>query len=121
MSDDIDEAKIAVVPELHDSSAYLYDYFKHLTSLSILTLGGVLAISTAAGEAKASKESMIAVVALVGIAALLAFSGTSEIVRQKATGVIKAKWLTFYRVGAPIALSLGVGAFLYLFLKGLPA
>jgi hypothetical protein len=121
MSDDIDEAKVAVVPELEDGSAYLYDYFKHLTSLSILTLGGVLAISTEAGADKTTKGSMIAVIALVGFAALMAFSGTSEIVRQKATGQAKGKWLTFYRTGAPIALSLGVGAFLYLFLKGLPA
>ena len=62
-----------------------------------------------------------AVIVLVGFAALMAFSGTSEVVRQKATGKAQGKWLTFYRTGAPIALSLGVGAFLYLFLKGLPA
>jgi hypothetical protein len=121
MSDDIDEAKVAVVPELDDGSAYLYDYFKHLTSLSILTLGGVLAISTGAGAEGAEKGPMIAVIVLVGFAALMAFSGTSEIVRQKATGETKGKWLTFYRTGAPIALSFGVGAFLYLFLKGIPA
>ncbi|WP_428682050.1 hypothetical protein [Sphingopyxis sp.] len=121
MSDDLDEAKVAVTPELHDGSAYLYDYFKHLTSLSILTLGGVLAISTGTRADGAEKEPMIAVIVLVGFAALMAFSGTSEVVRQKATGKAQGKWLTFYRTGAPIALSLGVGAFLYLFLKGLPA
>ncbi|PQM27549.1 hypothetical protein CVO77_02895 [Sphingopyxis lindanitolerans] len=121
MSDTIDEAKVSAAPGADDADTFLYDYFKHLTSLSVLTLGGVLAISTGTEAAGASRASMIAVVALVGVAALFAFSGTSEIVRQKATGKIKSKSLTFYRVGAPIALSLGVGAFLYLFLKGFPA
>ena len=29
-------------PPGHDAEAMLYDWFKHLTSLSLLTLGGVL-------------------------------------------------------------------------------
>ena len=40
MNDDIDEAKIATAPATGEAASYLYDYFKHLTSLSILTLGG---------------------------------------------------------------------------------
>lgn len=118
MRDDLDQAKVSAAPELGDGATFLYDYFKHLTSLSVLTLGGVLAIS---GRAEASRAAMIAVVALVGISALLAFSGTSEIVRQKTTGEVREKSLKLYRAGAPVALSLGVGAFLYLFLKGFPA
>lgn len=121
MSDDIDEAKVSAAPEMSEAATFLYDYFKHLTSLSVLTLGGVLSISSTGGEAAASRSMMIWVIALVGSAALLAFSGTSEIVRQKVTGDVKSKTLTFYRVGAPVALSLGVGAFIYIFLKGLPA
>lgn len=121
MSDDLDQAKVAAAPEMADGATFLYDFFKHLTSLSVLTLGGVLAISTGADANGTSRASMIAVVVLVGIAALLAFSGTSEIVRQKTTGEIRDKSLAFYRVGAPMALSLGVGGFLYVFLKGFPA
>lgn len=121
MSDDIDEARVSAAPEMGEAATYLYDYFKHLTSLSILTLGGVLAISTGAGAAGTAKGLMVIVVVLVGLAALMAFSGTSEIVRQKITGETKEKSLAFYRIGAPITLLLGVGAFLYLFLKGLPA
>lgn len=41
--------------------------------------------------------------------------------REKVTGKRKDKSIAFYRISAPIALSLGVGAFLHLFLKGLPA
>lgn len=117
MSEDIEESKIA--PATGEAASYLYDYFKHLTSLSILILGGVLAISTDVNAA--SKSSLLLVIALVAAAAILAFSGTSEVVREKVTGKRKEKSLAFYRISAPIALSLGVGAFLQLFLKGLPA
>lgn len=120
MSDEIDGAKVAVVPAIHDGAAYLYDYFKHLTSLSILTLGGVLAISQREGAAPAAAK-MYSVVGFVALAAVLAFSGTGAIVRQQSIGKAPGKWFNpnFYRIAAPAALSLGVGMFLALYLEGL--
>ena len=120
MSDDIDEAKVAVVPAVHDGAAYLYDYFKHLTSLSILTLGGVLAISQQEGAAPTAAK-MYAVVGFVALAAVSAFSGTGAIVRQQSAGKVPGRWFNpnFYRIVSPIALSLGVGMFLALYLEGL--
>jgi len=120
VSDDIDEAKVAVVPAVHDGAAYLYDYFKHLTSLSILTLGGVLAISQQEGAAPTAAK-MYAVVGFVALAAVSAFSGTGAIVRQQSAGKVPGRWFNpnFYRIVSPIALSLGVGMFLALYLEGL--
>ncbi|MBN8843395.1 MAG: hypothetical protein J0H88_09120 [Sphingomonadales bacterium] len=119
MSDDIDEGKVGVEPEKSDGAAYLYDYFKHLTSLSILTLGGVLAISQREGAAPGQAQ-MYAVVILVALAGVLAFSGSGAIVRQQSTGKTPGKWFNpnFYRIASPASLSLGVGMFLALYLKG---
>lgn len=120
MSDDIDADKVGVAPGKDDGAAYLYDYFKHLTSLSILTLGGVLGISQREGAAP-DQAIMYAIVALVALAAVLAFSGSGAIVRQQSTGKAPGKWFNpnFYRLASPAALSLGVGMFLALYLEGL--
>lgn len=121
MSDDVEGSKVSAAPKTDDGATFLYDYFKHLTSLSVLTLGGVLGISQREGSSP-SQATMYAIVACVALAAVLAFSGSSAIVRKKSTGTLAAgKWLNlnFYRIAAPAALSLGVGMFLALYLKGL--
>ena len=120
MSDDVEGSKVSAAPKTDDGATFLYDYFKHLTSLSILTLGGVLAISQREGAAPAAAK-MYAVVGLVALAAIFAFSGTGAIVRQQSTGKVPGKWFNpnFYRIVAPAALSLGVGMFLALYLEGL--
>lgn len=96
--------------------ALLYDYFKHLTQLSLFSLGGVLAL---AGSAQSVRALLIAALLVIGSSALISFSGAGEIVRTRFHGKPTAKYLDFYRISAPILLSLGLGIFLFLFIKTL--
>jgi len=94
----------------------LYDYFKHLTQLSLFSLGGVLAL---AGSARGARGLLIAALMVIGSSAVVSFSGAGEIVRTRFQGKPIARYLDFYRVAAPILLSLGLGIFLFLFIKTL--
>ena len=100
-----------------DGATLLYDYFKHLTSLCILSLGGVLALIP---NARGLKPGLIiAVLVVLGLAALLSFAGTSEIVRARFLNSPLQKTVNMCRVAAPALLSIGVGMFVYLFARTL--
>lgn len=100
-----------------EGTALLYDYFKHLTSLCVLSLGGVLALIP---NAKGLKPGLIfAVLAVLGLAALISFAGTSEIVRARFLKSPLQKTVNSCRVAAPVLLSIGVGMFVYLFARTL--
>jgi len=107
---EIDEEVVAV--ETGDATL-LYDYFKHLTSLCIVSLGGVLALLP---NAKGFPHGLLAAVLVVlSGAALLSFSGAAEIVRTRFKGLPLGKSVDFYRITAPMLLAVGVGMFVYLF------
>lgn len=116
MSDDIEEAE---VPHQHPE-LLLYDYFKHLTSLSLLSLGGMLAMAEKA-KGTESFGMLIAVMATVAFAAICSFSGASEIVASRFRADRKPRQIGFYRVAAPVLLSFGIGGFLYMFAKTMVA
>lgn len=100
-----------------DSTTLLYDYFKHLTSLCILSLGGVLALVPNARSLK--PELIMGVLAVIGFAALLSFGGASEIVRARFLRRPIHKSVNSCRIIAPALLSIGIGMFVYLFARTL--
>ncbi|HEY0148408.1 MAG TPA: hypothetical protein VGB70_05330 [Allosphingosinicella sp.] len=104
-------------PRGPDSDALLYDWFKHLTSLSLLTLGGVLSLSQIAKGDSFYKWGLLGSLIAVGLAAVLAFTGASQIVRSRASSTPLPAGVLAYEKGAEAALALGVGAFLYIFVK----
>jgi hypothetical protein len=97
----------------------LYDYFKHLTSLCIVSLGGVLALVPNAKDL--SRGMIIAVLIVLGGAALISFTGAGEIVRARYRREPLGKSVNLYRIAAPVLLSVGVGMFIYLFTRTLKA
>jgi hypothetical protein len=97
--------------------ALLYDYFKHLTSLCLISLGGVVALIDKAKGV--SPVIQMGVLASIGLAALLSFSGASEIVRAGFHREPLSKYLNACRVSAPVLLSVGLGMFLWIFMKTL--
>lgn len=115
MSDDEHE----IVPIGHDGELLLYDFFKHLTSLSILVLGGVLLVTQAAAPQDVKSWVIIAVLVLVSASGILAFSGSSEIARARSTQTPVRASIQFSRKGAPTLLALGVGMFLSMFVDSL--
>ena len=106
-----------LVETAHDAETLLYDYFKHLTSLCIVSLGGVLALVPNSKDL--SRAAIIAVLAVLGGAALLSFTGAGEIVRARYRRQPLGKGVNLCRIAAPVLLSVGVGMFIYLFSRTL--
>jgi hypothetical protein len=101
-----------------DRELLLYDFFKHLTSLTLLTLGGVLAIAQAADRTDVKPAMLVAVLVVVSAGGICSFVGASEIVKQRYTGA-PSRSLEFYRKAAPVLLALGVGMFLGIYVDTL--
>jgi hypothetical protein len=91
------------LPSKHemDGDGYLYDYFKYLTSLSLITLGGILTVSQMSRAEPVDKPSLLLMVAVLSTAGVLSFVGSEEIVRGKATGKRNERTLRLCRITAP--------------------
>ena len=98
--------------------AMLYDWFKHLTTLSILALGGVLSLAQS-GDADLKKATLVAVVLLIGSAGIAAFTAAEKIMGAVAGGQSLPASVGWLQKVAPALLGMGVGAFLYVFLQAL--
>ena len=116
MSDD--EGKLVGATGENDRELLLYDYFKHLTSLSLLTVGGVLAIAEAVDRSKVEAPGLIAVLLVISVGGICSFLGTGELVKKRYTGA-PSRSLEFYRKAAPTLLALGVGMFLGIYMDAL--
>ena len=71
---------------VHDGDHYLYDFFKYLTSVSLLSLGALftfLGMETAKGVPELAKAAAVLV---LGLAAFMAFFGAEQLVAAKAKG-----------------------------------
>ena len=115
-----DDAEGQAIATRHpDADMLLYDYFKHLTSLSIFALGGILLITqNLAGEA-VDKWKVFVVFGLVSLAGVMAFHGASEVVGAKTAGKAVGKSIYRLRSVAPLVLGAGVGVFLSVFTDAL--
>ena len=102
-----------------DGDLLLYDFFKHLTSLALLTLGGVLIVLKDVDPKDVKPIMVIIDIAVVSLSGILAFSGTSEIAKARYTGGVPGRSIEFLRRATPATLSVGVGMFLALFVDSL--
>lgn len=102
-----------------DGDLLLYDFFKHLTSLALLTLGGVLVIVQKVDPKDVKPFMVIIDIGFISLSGILAFSGSSEIARARFSGAEPARSLEFLRKAAPISLTIGVGMFLAMFVDSL--
>jgi hypothetical protein len=111
----IDDEDSQAKPDIgSDGELLLYDYLKWVTTLSLLTLGGVLSLSQASDiELEHFEIGMVLIpICLAGITAL---SGVDSIVRARAGGAPrKYRPITYMRV-AMAGLGIGTGAFLSMF------
>jgi len=102
-----------------DDEALLYDWFKHLTTVSLLTLGGVLSLSQLAAAQDIKKPILIGVLIALAGAGVLAFSAADQIVRARASGSPLPKQVLILQKAASALLSIGLGAFLYIFVQAM--
>ena len=89
-----------------------YDFFKHMTNLSMITLGGMVTLFGSVFANTQSRGEMLLPMALTALAGIAAFAGQIEMVEWGYRGgkprriAATARWLTPGFYGA------GVGAFL---------
>lgn len=105
-------------PRGTDRVAMLYDWFKHLTTLSILALGGALSLSQS-GDTDLKTSTLVIVVVFIASAGIAAFTAAEKLMRAVANDEPLPPSVGWLQKAAPALLGMGVGAFLYVFLKSL--
>lgn len=98
-----------------DSDLLLYDYFKHLTTLALVALGGALGIA----DERIPRDAMMLVVVCIGMGGGLALMGLLAIVRERVAGRPLPKSARWLRTLSGALFSFGVGTFLALFVRAL--
>src|SRR5689334_11313067 len=106
-------------PPGREADAMLYDWFKHLTSLSLLALGGVLSLSQISDGKEIKTSSLTMVLIFLSLAGIMAFSAADQVVRSRVRGESLTKQVRWMQVTTPAVLGLGLGSFLYVFVKAI--
>ena len=96
----------------------LYDGFKHMTTLSLVTLGGLLSILQA-GEANVRPGILEAIIVLIAVGGIIGFDGQSRILKAELANKPLPNVLKWFRRVAVWSYSLGVGMFLTLFVESI--
>jgi hypothetical protein len=92
----------------HDGDGYLYDFFKYMTSISLLSLGALftfLQMETISGVPPLAIASSVV---LLGLAALLSFNGAEQLVAAKAVGKPLGRTVHVCRKLAPPTYLVGI-------------
>jgi hypothetical protein len=110
-----EEEPMAISPSQDKAELLLYDFLKHLTSLSILVLGGVIIVAKDFDPTDVKPGSILIAMAIISFGGICSFSGSSEIVRARNGGTRPKKSLKYLAQAAPALLALGTGYFIALF------
>ena len=97
-----------------DSENLSYDYFKNLTSLSIVTLGGVLTLSEKVFAEQIEVWQMMTASGLVAASGIVALQCQADIVQMSRGKKATSVWLRHGHRLAPAFFGGGIGAFLTL-------
>jgi len=90
-----------------------YDFFKHMSSLSVLTLGGMLTLSESVLAEIASDRSTYLAMALMALAGATAILAQNELVEWAHRDTPRPKFIARWgRLLTTGAFGAGVGAFL---------
>lgn len=97
-----------------DAGNLSYDFFKGLTSLSILTLGGVLGLSESVFAEQINTLQMLTAGGLVAASGIIALQCQADIVQVARGRKQPTVWLRWGHRIAPALLGGGIGSFLIL-------
>ncbi len=97
-----------------DAENLSYDYFKNLTSLSVLTLGGVLTLSEKVFAEQIETWQMFVAAGLVAAGGIVALQCQADIVQVARGKKAPTSWLRYGHRLAPGLFGGGIGAFLAL-------
>ena len=97
----------------------LYDFAKFLTTLSLLVLGGMLTLSTAARSGDLKLFNIIFVTVAIALAGMAAFVTANALVDARASGREPSAMLPKLMKFATGLLGIGLGGFLAMWLDSL--
>jgi hypothetical protein len=103
----------------HYGETMLYDFAKFLTTLSLLVLGGMLTLSTAARSGDLKLFNLIFVTCAVAFAGILAFVTANGLVDARSTGREPSPMLPRIMKASTGLIGLGVGGFLMMWMDTL--
>jgi hypothetical protein len=107
----------AVLPSSgRDGAMMLYDWFKHITTLSLITLGGILGILQN-GSVDVRPTMLGAIISLVAIAGILGFDGQNRLLVAELESKPLPSFLRWTRRLSMASYGVGVGAFLSLIVE----
>lgn len=89
----------------------LYDYYKHMTTLCLATLGGILSISQIDGFQVAQRDLLIAL-GLISFGGFTALSAMESLIKARLRGRKPSRWVELSRWAVTGGFGLGIGAFL---------
>ena len=95
-----------------DSENVSYDYFKNLTSLSVVTLGGILTLSEKVFADQISPPQMFIAAGLIAGGGIVALQCQADIVQISRGKKQPTVWLRYGHRLAPALFGGGIGAFL---------
>ena len=119
MSEEEEGPRLSEPAGEHDGELLLYDFFKHLTGLVLLTLGGLLIVIKDFDPKDVKPAFVVAAIVLISASGVLSYAGSSEIVRARYTRTPTHRSLQLSRIAAPALLSFGLGLFLAMFIDSL--
>ncbi|WP_336986686.1 hypothetical protein [Altererythrobacter aquiaggeris] len=96
----------------------LYDFFKHMTTLSLVSLGGIVTIASE-DVVVIRPIALATVVGLIAVGGIGAYAGMGEIIQSKVKGDNRPRRIAFYRSVSSLGFGMGIGAFLSVFISGL--
>jgi hypothetical protein len=103
----------------HYGETLLYDFAKFITTLSLLLLGGMLTLSTAARAGDLKLFNLIFVTVAIAVAGMTAFVTANALVDARATGREPSPHLPRLMKFATGIIGVGLGGFLMMWLDSL--
>ena len=112
------DATVAAEPDLaQDKTILLYDYSKHLLSLALLGLGGIVSLAQSPQGQKIPGTVVSMMLVCLAISGVCSLSCSSTILRarQHDRAIGKGAWISSQ--AAMLFLGVGVGGFLTIWIK----
>ena len=102
-----------------DRDALLYDYSKHILSLALLGIGGIVSLTQSPVGQRIPGMAVVALICFFAGSGACALTCTEAILkaRQQETATPPKAWLSSR--GAMLLLGMGVGAFLLVWIEAL--
>ena len=96
-----------------DNDLLLYDYFKHLTTLALVALGGAISIAKGA----IATSTLGTIVFAIGLGGGLALIGLLAVVRERLAGKPTSRYVRWLRTASGVLFTFGVGMFLVVMMR----